>query len=183
LQREVYVSQDKKTVIKILRDKMFLDFDDNHNALEAQCYDEAPEWCKRNIAVSELKPEGYIIQEYFDNIQEFRYPLRELAIRADGTLVIFDCDILLNTDFSKPKIGFKYQEVFGNFKLFGDAHHAAIKAKKELEAEQRNITEQHFGQDYNIRLLLANGTCTCYVNGQQISEELAKKCGFHIDTE
>lgn len=155
----------------------------NHNALEAQCYEEAPEWCKSNIAVSELTPEGYVIQEYFGNIKNFPNPIRELAIREDGTLVIFDCDVLLNFDFSKPKAGFKYLEVFGNFKFFGAAHDAAIKIKKELETAQRTFAEALFGKEFNLSSRFENGTSVYYVDGQPISEEVAKKCGFCIDDE
>ena len=119
LVRDVFISLDGKTVIKI--PKYFNKTGFEHNRLEVECYNEAPNWCKKNIAKAVITKEGYVIQEFLKINPDCGNYYRELGFREDGTCVIFDCDIFLDFKFEKLKTGFKYQEVFSKSKIFKES--------------------------------------------------------------
>ena len=176
LVRDVFVSQDGRWVLKI--PKRFDSWGFEHNRLEVEAYDEAPDWCKKHVAESYLTKEGYVIQEYLDIHYIGDSYWRELGYREDHTQVIFDCDIFLNSSFAKPKTGFKYQEVFSGLKSFGDAYIEANKIPKRIRAQQKAAREKHFPDCKQVSNQSGYGGQKCFVDGVQIPLELALECGF-----
>lgn len=155
LSRDVFVSEDGKSVLKIPQRvwKDDIDFDGlkmedrwefGHNRLEVECYNEAPEWCKKYIAKSEITEEGFEIQEFVNVHYIGDAYWRELGYREDGTQVIFDCDIFLSTDFKKPKTGFKYQEVFSKSKAFKEAYIEANEIPKRKRIKEKKAVEKYY---------------------------------------
>lgn len=177
LVREVYISVCGKKVVKIPKSE----YGFRHNQLEYECYNEAPDWCKNNIAKTEVTEEGYIIQEFIEVIQADNY-YRELGKRkSDGTIVIFDCDIFLNHKMEKPEYGFKYQQVFCKSKFWGEAYEKAreiprLLRKKQQEAVKKyfpNIEKQSFRQLGDI----------VYIDSVEIGKQIADECGFTRDSQ
>lgn len=186
--RDVFISPDKLTVLKV--PKKFDTWGFQHNRLEFECYNEAPDWCKNHIAISELTPEGFLIQEYLDiNCDAGNY-YRELGYRQDGTCVIFDCDIFLDSSFKKDDNGFKYQEVFSGSKVFGEAYNEAMRIPKRKRQEERENRLKYFPDlDFNApdasrcrpkyySTVDENNIRLVYINDILISNEIAKKCGL-----
>lgn len=188
LVRDVFISPDGLTVLKV--PKRFDTWGFEHNRLEVECYNEAPDWCKKHIAISELTPEGYVIQEYLDiNCDAGNY-YRELGFRKDGTCVIFDCDIFLDSYFDKDEEGFKYQEVFSKSKVFKDAYVEANEIPKRKIREQRVNRIKYFPDiDFNnpvkrndvnpwFKIINVNDKPTLFINNVEILEQIAIDCGF-----
>lgn len=116
--RDVYISSCGTWVIKLPKDGVGISPNSNklpnavaHNIHEYNCYVDAPEPLKTHIAKCELLPNGALLQEFVRVIPTSNY-LREFGYRADGTFVIFDCDVFLDTTFNKPESGYRYFEAF-----------------------------------------------------------------------
>ena len=176
LARDVFVSEDGKWVIKV--PKNFYPWGFSHNALEVEAYNEAPVWCKKHIAESYLTEEGYVLQEYLNVHYIGDAYWRELGYREDGTQVIFDCDIFLNSNFEKPKSGFKYQEVFSKLKSFDDAYIEANEIPKRQRVLQKAAREKHFPGCKKVSTSGGYGGQKCFIGDVQIPLELALECGF-----
>jgi hypothetical protein len=148
----------------------------DHNRLEFQVYDEAPEWCKKHIAKTELTDEHLVIQEYVDVHYIGDAYWRELGYREDGTCVIFDCDIFLDFNFKKPATGFKYQEVFSKSKIFGNAYDVAIDIPKAKRRNQLLARSKYFP---NLATQKCRSTIDqAWVDDVEIPREIALECGF-----
>jgi hypothetical protein len=173
LVRDVFVSTDGKTVIKV--PKRFDAHGFEHNRLEVEAYNEAPEWCKKHVAISRLTDEGYCIQEYLKINPDCGNYYRELGFREDGTCVVFDCDIFLDYMFKKGKKGFKYQEVFSKSKIFADAYVEANEIPKRLAVKKQfpNIDNQEFHQSGD----------KVYIDDVLIDIEISRECGWIYDFE
>lgn len=203
LSRDVFVSTDGKWVLKI--PQKFDSWGFEHNKLEVDCYNEAPDWCKTHVAESYLTEEGYVLQEFLNVHYIGDAYWRELGYREDETCVIFDCDILLSNDWTRPKSGFKYEEVFGARKgMFGNCYEIVETIQKERKRSQRITAKKHFPglfdgtQSYSTSCGYGGQKVTIYnvigkdENGRPIldegfntSLELALECGFidEIDDE
>lgn len=179
LVRDVYVSEDRKTVIKVPKVKSYWGFD--HNRLEVEAYNEAPEWCKKHIAVSTLTDDGYVIQEYLNVNPDCGAFFRELGKRENGDIVIFDCDILLSSDYRKPDEGFRYQYVFSLGKFFKDAHLEAIEIPKRAARAAREQREKYFPNLHNQKCVTTsdgeNGSVV-YIDDEVVPHDIAVLCGF-----
>lgn len=205
LARDVFVSDDGKSVIKIPKrvwkhdvdnDISFFEFD--HNRLEVECYNEAPDWCKKYIAKSELTEDGFEIQEFVKVHYIGDAYWRELGYREDGTTIVFDCDIFLSFDFKKPQDGFKYQEVFSKSKSFGDAYTEANAIPIRKKNKERKSVEKYFPGliDGTQRLMTTGGYggSHAYVAPKSTGREdickpeyevpydIAVECGFYRGT-
>ena len=115
LARCVYVSDCGKFVIKVpannrdgveelsvlLDEKEFRYADPSiqHNYYEAEAYKKCPKKFKKYLAKTELLPNCWVRQEFVD-VRECsftgRHDLREIGVREDGSLCIFDFDPLLD---------------------------------------------------------------------------------------
>ena len=197
LARDVFVSQDGKWVIKV--PKNFDSWGFAHNALEVEAYNEAPGWCKKHIAESYLTEEGYVIQEFLNIRYIGDAYWRELGYREDETCVIFDCDILLNSHFEKPKSGFQYEKVFESSRGIFDPEIPkqldSIKRQKRLE--QKENARKHFPKITTGEMTVGSiggyggqhiyvypkhlSLNECRTSEFEISQELALECGFILE--
>jgi len=116
LARSVYVSDCGKYVIKVpntcylsgyesldefLTEDMFkyADASIQHNYYEAEAYKKCPKKFKKYLAKTELLPNCWVKQEFVEVKNcpfTGRHDLREIGVREDGSLCIFDFDPLLN---------------------------------------------------------------------------------------
>ena len=182
--RDVFRSEDGLKVLKLPTKKNCM-FDSalKHNILEFRCYDEAPDWCKNNIAKSELTKEGFIIQEFVDVKRGLNNYYRELGVKTDGSWVVFDCDIFLDA-FNEPKKGFKYQEVFSGSNCFGLAYEYAEKLPELIREKQKIAREKYFpnleNQKFRSKESIVNGNRVwkTFLDDVEIPNDLAKECGF-----
>lgn len=173
--REVFRSVCGNFVIKIPKLAHRID----HNILEFECYRDAPEWCKKHIAVTELTEENYVIQEY---LQIFQYNnfFREIGRREDGTLVIFDCDIFLDRQMKKPEFGFRYQQVFIKSKAFGEAYEEAYQIPRRLRKKQKEFVNTYF-PNINGQKFVTIGD-KVFIDDVLVEYSIAYKCGFTNDS-
>jgi hypothetical protein len=173
LVRDVFKSDCGKYVIKIPRNPNRID----HNILEFEAYRDAPEWCKKNVAVTELTKDNYVIQEYLKINPDAGNFFREIGIRiSNGTLVIFDCDIFLDSQLKKPEFGFKYQQVFSKSLAFGEACLAARALPRELRVQQRAAVKKHF-PNIDTQKFRGIGEDT-YIDDVLVPFDIATECGF-----
>lgn len=173
LVREVFRSDCGNFVIKIPKSEYRFD----HNILEWEVYRDAPDWCKEHIAKTELTKENYVIQEYVKVNLDAGNFYREIGNReADGKLVIFDCDIFLDSRMKKPEQGFRYQQVFCKSSSFGTA---SIKAK-ELAKKQR-LTRQNYFPNIDNQKYREIGN-TIYIDELEVPLDIATECGFTYES-
>jgi len=178
LVREVFRSEDGKSVIKIPKDESRFD----HNILEWEVYRDAPEWCKGHIAKTELTKDNYVIQEYVKVNPDAGNFYREVGVReSDGKVVIFDCDIFLDSWMKKPEKGFKYQQVFSKSNAFGEASKEAKELPRKLRLIHREAINQYFPNIRNQEFR-SDGQEKTYIDKELVPIEIANKCGFNLKT-
>lgn len=114
--RTVYLSPCKRFVLKIPNSELYypdiVDFDATdwfelhwnirHNYLEWLAYTQCPDEFKASLAVTDMLPNGWLIQE-FVTVKEvnLHHNFREIGIREDGSKCLFDLDPLISEDM-KP---------------------------------------------------------------------------------
>lgn len=114
--RSVYADPDKKFVLKIpiehcgssngvwdkdMLDDMgwkFMEWSLKHNILEALAYEQCPKEFRKFFARTKLINHGWVKQEFVD-VYDFHYGdhnFRELGVRKNGTLCLFDFDPIID---------------------------------------------------------------------------------------
>lgn len=177
LVRDVFRSDCGKWVIKIPKQKYRID----HNILEYEVYRDAPDWCKLHIAETKLTKDNYVIQEYVKVNPCAGNYYRELGIReSDGRTVIFDCDIFLDHSMEKPRLGFKYQQVFCKSPVFNEAYEEARSLPRKLRLQHRAAVDKHFPNIDKQVFRDINGDIT--IDGVLVPLDIANECGFTIDS-
>jgi len=177
LVREVFRSDCGNFVIKIPKSEYRFD----HNILEWKVYRDAPDWCKDHIAKTELTKENYVIQEYVRVNPDAGNFYREIGKReADGKLVIFDCDIFLDSRMKKPEQGFRYQQVFCKSNSFGEASIRAKQLPKDLAKVQRKSRQKYFPNLDNQKYKEINGII--YIDEIEVPLDIATECGFTYES-
>jgi hypothetical protein len=181
LVRDVFKSDCGKFVIKIPRNPHRID----HNILEFEAYRDAPDWCKTHIAITELTKDNYVIQEFLKINPDAGNFFREVGIRNDRTIVIFDCDIFLDSRLQKPETGFRYQQVFTKSSAFGMAFVVARTLPRELKNKQREAIKKYFPNIDNQKFR-GIGDKT-FIDDVEVPLDIAIECGFtaasHLDYE
>ncbi len=112
LLKNIYISPDRKTVLKFPENHDIDNVALLHVICEAEAWDLASEEERKYLAethyVSEL---GCTIQEFVEVVKNegklAEADARELGVTADGRTVIFDCDPICD-QFDKPYNGYKY---------------------------------------------------------------------------
>ena len=173
LAKRVYTSPCGNYVLKIPKDNKSYQLDQIYHEVEA--YNQAPEWCKNNIAKSYLLQNGWMLQERL-TIKQSNNHFRELGVRDDGTVVIFDVDVLLEGCFKKPKNGYLYEKNFSLLKAFGKAYTEAIRLPKVRRQERNRKIKEKYGE--NFKYLETYNSMSdktlIYINDVLLSDEDAK---------
>lgn len=178
LVREVFRSDCGNFVIKIPK----ANYGFNHNILEYEVYRDAPNWCKDYIAVTKLTKDNYVIQEYLKINPDCGNYFRELGVRGtDNKTIIFDCDIFLDHNMKKPKLGFKYQQVFSKSSAFGSANTRAKELPRELRLKQKEAVKKYF-PSIEKQEFRSNGDDEIFIDGILVPFEIANECGFTMDS-
>jgi hypothetical protein len=173
LSKEVYYSPCGKWVLKI--PKTPSSYHVAQIKHEVACYNEAPDWCKTNVAESYFLDvqNGWMLQERL-NIEGGGLWFRELGRREDNTLVIFDCDVLLTHNGKKPPQGYNYIENFSLDKDFGEAYKEAQSIPRKRQVVNSKYLSDKYGENYTIKRSRNKKGTQVWINDILIPEEEVK---------